>query len=1016
MEGKRGAALVLEEISLLCKGYWLHRRSGAERAVALTLHYLLSKIIAPAAAAGEGGAGRGRLPSSGRGAVRRGDVHRAFQMRGAFRKIDFGDEATSASLRRLMVKTAITPGVVRLAEGLGLVAGFLTLHVALLEELHQAIKCQLRSGRKWQTDKYAAVYFRAWRLAGATAAVGGVAADGAGSAQVLVALENDCIQDLMSLAVHVQSTALSNTLARLLSYFHKHKPQQGVDEMLCRLYAPILWRSLAVANPLVRRNAAVLFLDAFPVQDPAGSQREIEEAIQAQCRSFSALLTDPYEGVRKVAVLGVARVLSLYWELIPAATTARLLSQIEDLAQDKSAPAVRSAVFDGLCAVLENNLAHAALRQLLAKLAPAIHDSSEKVRAAFVSLLTAIKPYRAFKFYEIVPLQNLVYSLAHEGKSLARKLSALLCETYFPADKPSSALLTRATLLLRASPQAAFTFYSNIIDLDVPLVLVCKFIARVFLFLTKKALEEEDARRARSSGSAGGHPPPRKKAKRTIKKGSRGEEEEGDDDDDEGDGGNDDDGNNENEKNNEAEEENDKELLTNMFRVTHILYTKIGPLLCAEENRELRSKLGEVVMWGSLQAIARFIGTPMAKTIAIGIGSYIDLPTEPGEVAAQRQLTAGLCDLQSVVDSDEYSTLLTYLFSQKGSGEAVLAQVITMLSPEDDGATIPTNAGTAVTARDESCGTVIGCNTLLGLHVLDRILSVREVREMAFEFRSQVAKILKTLRGLVAIAMDRVASGPLPQEEEEEEDGSDDGDGKNKDSDNEGEEKGLSELETVMVLAVTYYAKLLIHFIAMREEGGDSRGEDEGDEDGNSSSSSSGNGEKSVFAREAFCNLVRWTCDVCLPQVMRYGGMCDGLVRAVAIISAELVVVGLGDESLIGAIAELYRHCLVSVAETADSAARLPPESEDFASELLPHISKFIYHLYYYDAERGQRAEGSNNEDSTNGSSSYESISLSILEQILRSLPLSLLEKRLQIQDIINTQSANGTLRVLQSS
>ena len=453
-----------------------------------------------------------------------------------------------------------------------------------------------------------------------------------------------------------------------------------------------------------------------------------------------------------------------------------------------------------------------------------------------------------------------------------------------------------------------------------------------------------------------------------------------------------------------------------MFRVTHILYTKIGPLLCAEENRELRSKLGEVVMWGSLQAIARFIGTPMAKTIAIGIGSYIDLPTEPGEVAAQRQLTAGLCDLQSVVDSDEYSTLLTYLFSQKGSGEAVLAQVITMLSPEDDGATIPTNAGTAVTAGDESCGTVIGCNTLLGLHVLDRILSVREVREMAFEFRSQVVKILKTLRGLVAIAMDRVASGPLPQEEEEEEDGSDDGDGKNKDSDNEGEEKGLSELETVMVLAVTYYAKLLIHFIAMREEGGDSRGEDEGDEDGNSSSSSSGNGEKSVFAREAFCNLVRWTCDVCLPQAMRYGGMCDGLVRAVAIISAELVVVGLGDESLIGAIAELYRHCLVSVAETADSAARLPPESEDFASELLPHISKFIYHLYYYDTERDQRAEGSDNEDSTNGSSSYESISLSILEQILRSLPLSLLEKRLQIQDIINTQSANGTLRVLQSS
>jgi len=36
---------------------------------------------------------------------------------------------------------------------------------------------------------------------------------------------------------------------QILSYFHKHKTQKGVDAMLLRLYEPILWRSLKVNVP-----------------------------------------------------------------------------------------------------------------------------------------------------------------------------------------------------------------------------------------------------------------------------------------------------------------------------------------------------------------------------------------------------------------------------------------------------------------------------------------------------------------------------------------------------------------------------------------------------------------------------------------------------------------------------------------------------------------------------------------------------------------------------------------------
>jgi len=37
----------------------------------------------------------------------------------------------------------------------------------------------------------------------------------------------------------------------MLSYFHKHKKQKGVDAMLLKLYEPILWRSLKVVTAFI---------------------------------------------------------------------------------------------------------------------------------------------------------------------------------------------------------------------------------------------------------------------------------------------------------------------------------------------------------------------------------------------------------------------------------------------------------------------------------------------------------------------------------------------------------------------------------------------------------------------------------------------------------------------------------------------------------------------------------------------------------------------------------------------
>ena len=63
---------------------------------------------------------------------------------------------------------------------------------------------------------------------------------------------------------------------------HSQKKQRGVDEMLLRLYEPILWRSLKVANAQVRANSAAILVDVFPLQDPDANMEDNDTLMQKQ--------------------------------------------------------------------------------------------------------------------------------------------------------------------------------------------------------------------------------------------------------------------------------------------------------------------------------------------------------------------------------------------------------------------------------------------------------------------------------------------------------------------------------------------------------------------------------------------------------------------------------------------------------------------------------------------------------------------------------------------------------------
>lgn len=97
-----------------------------------------------------------------------------------------------------------------------------------------------------------------------------------------VSFELSVVQDLMYAAIHCAEKATFASCRRVLLHFCSQKRYRGVDEMLNRLYEPILWRSLSAANAEVRLQALLLWTDAFPLHDP-------DAIVQASCLPIDAV-------------------------------------------------------------------------------------------------------------------------------------------------------------------------------------------------------------------------------------------------------------------------------------------------------------------------------------------------------------------------------------------------------------------------------------------------------------------------------------------------------------------------------------------------------------------------------------------------------------------------------------------------------------------------------------------------------------------------------------------------------
>lgn len=236
------AECVQESISVLCETWYLQERDSRDAVVAHTLSYLLKKTLEPTA----------KITY----------LKRLNKIRSSLELLDFEDPITAPGIREILQGTTVNPFFLVNEPGKKFIIYLFSLHEDLIDDLHAAILSSLPTSKDWMAEAYAEIYFKV----SPTSPLFIIKAWRASEGQSRLRIEHNCIQDYIKHAIHLKNQRLLKSTQIILNYFQTQKLQfRHIDAMLVRLYEPILWRSLTVANPLVRRNAVSQFTMAFPL-------------------------------------------------------------------------------------------------------------------------------------------------------------------------------------------------------------------------------------------------------------------------------------------------------------------------------------------------------------------------------------------------------------------------------------------------------------------------------------------------------------------------------------------------------------------------------------------------------------------------------------------------------------------------------------------------------------------------------------------------------------------------------
>ena len=455
---------VKNNIAKLCELWHAKHLPDSDSLVANTLPYILHRAT-----------GKNASQTTGGGPTK-ADVKRVYSMQSAILDHNIAD-SSSRVLRELLLEAAQSALFFKTPEGVRFLAFLFTISPAFIPYLHASIKKIIPGSSASMSSAIGEVYYKAWRSCEGTFKTN---------------IEELCIQDLMQRAILAKQTLPKNLkvfmpIRHILKVMHRAKNDRQVQAMLCKLYEPILWRHLKVANSQARANAAQLFFDAFPVEDPnvQAEERSLQQEIQVQI--MCDLLKDESAEVRIISVAGASLVIAKYWLILSSTDLNKLVKIfVIDLAVDASSPQVRTEVLKGFKHILTACVrSHLYLKKILPKIRDSLHDIKDCVRQAMVDLLSAVSNVKMIKYWDICPLDHILARLEVEKSTIiCTKIVDLIFNSFFPVSEDEDTKIRRCIYLIQQNQTASRKFY-NFCPKFIPMHNQVKFMLAILVALKR---------------------------------------------------------------------------------------------------------------------------------------------------------------------------------------------------------------------------------------------------------------------------------------------------------------------------------------------------------------------------------------------------------------------------------------------------------------------------------------------------------------------------------------------------
>ncbi|CAD7956244.1 unnamed protein product [Amoebophrya sp. A25] len=345
--------------------------------------------------------------------VKQQDVNRLWEMREIFRILDLEANASSHVKQRL--NTCLTEICFYRGDGPKFLQFLITMSPNAAADFDESLYNILPTRTPNQIKTLSEVYLDVWKRWDAQARKNDDSESAVEAVKSLQDFERR-LQNWMLIALQGNKEAHKTALA-FLRPFHKNRSENEyrLNDMLVRLWSPLLWRNLQMPNAIVRAQATSVFAMVFPLTSSGMNKDELEEKMQKHFKHMRDLLEDKDSGVRFSATQMVCKVLASWWSVVPNNEASALLEKIAAVGRDKGCPENRAVVASSLkMLITEEPQAHDSARHVLKYLSMQLHDTAPKVRQAFVELLLVVKKDAKFQIQDVVTTQDLLHRIAFE--------------------------------------------------------------------------------------------------------------------------------------------------------------------------------------------------------------------------------------------------------------------------------------------------------------------------------------------------------------------------------------------------------------------------------------------------------------------------------------------------------------------------------------------------------------------------------------------------------------------------